>query len=215
MATDVNLEVRPLKTSDYEKGFLDLLAHLTAVGEVSREAFEEQLKLRDLAGSYRTVVIEDGGRIIATAAMVIELKFIHSCSKPAKPRVGTEGSDRSRHVVRTPCCCVLSWYDLRMADTDTDTGQFGAGTQLVSIAPTVSQPYHEGSAQVGHIEDVVVDPAYRGKKLGLKLIQALIDLAREAGCYKVILDCSEANSTFYEKCGLTRKEVQMVKYLDR
>ncbi len=30
------------------------------------------------------------------------------------------------------------------------------------------------------------------------------------GCYKVILDCAEANVSFYEKCGLTRKEVQMV-----
>lgn len=34
---------------------------------------------------------------------------------------------------------------------------------------------------------------------------------QEAGCYKVILDCSEDNVPFYEKCGLTRKEVQMVK----
>lgn len=36
-------------------------------------------------------------------------------------------------------------------------------------------------------------------------------LAQELGCYKVILDCSEDNVPFYEKCGLTRKEVQMVK----
>lgn len=35
--------------------------------------------------------------------------------------------------------------------------------------------------------------------------------AQELGCYKVILDCSEDNVPFYEKCGLTRKEVQMVK----
>lgn len=34
--------------------------------------------------------------------------------------------------------------------------------------------------------------------------------AKEAGCYKVILDCAENNVAFYEKCGLTRKEVQMV-----
>ena len=31
------------------------------------------------------------------------------------------------------------------------------------------------------------------------------------GCYKVILDCAEANVVFYEKCGLTRKEIQMVR----
>ena len=37
---------------------------------------------------------------------------------------------------------------------------------------------------------------------------------QEAGCYKVILDCSEENVPFYEKCGLTKKEVQMVRCVD-
>lgn len=37
-----------------------------------------------------------------------------------------------------------------------------------------------------------------------------MEVCRQQGCYKVILDCSEANQAFYEKCGLTRKEVQMV-----
>lgn len=44
----------------------------------------------------------------------------------------------------------------------------------------------------------------------LRLIAALMDAAGAKGCYKVILDCSEANAPFYEKCGLTKKEVQMV-----
>ena len=48
-----------------------------------------------------------------------------------------------------------------------------------------------------------------------RLIEALVEASRSMGCYKVILDCAEANVAFYEKCGLTRKEVQMVKYLDR
>ena len=38
-------------------------------------------------------------------------------------------------------------------------------------------------------------------------------LTQEAGCYKVILDCSEENVPFYEKCGLIKKEVQCVRYL--
>lgn len=42
------------------------------------------------------------------------------------------------------------------------------------------------------------------------MIASLVDVAEEEGCYKVILDCSEANAAFYEKCGMTRKEVQMV-----
>lgn len=35
--------------------------------------------------------------------------------------------------------------------------------------------------------------------------------AKEAGCYKAILDCGEERVPFYEKCGLARKEVQMVR----
>jgi glucosamine-phosphate N-acetyltransferase len=42
------------------------------------------------------------------------------------------------------------------------------------------------------------------------VIDALLTYAKQAGCYKVILDCGEANVAFYEKCGLKRKEVQMV-----
>ena len=43
------------------------------------------------------------------------------------------------------------------------------------------------------------------------MIEALLEAAREAGCYKVILDCADANAAFYEKCGLIRKEIQMVR----
>lgn len=43
-----------------------------------------------------------------------------------------------------------------------------------------------------------------------RVIEALLIAAKDSGCYKVILDCAESNSAFYEKCGLTRKEVQMV-----
>lgn len=64
----------------------------------------------------------------------------------------------------------------------------------------------------GHIEDVVVDSTYRGLRLGLRVIEALTEAAQKAGCYKIILDCSEENVPFYDKCGLTKKEVQMVRY---
>ncbi len=43
-----------------------------------------------------------------------------------------------------------------------------------------------------------------------RLIAAATEFSKEAGCYKVILDCAEDNVEFYAKCGLTRKEVQMV-----
>ena len=64
----------------------------------------------------------------------------------------------------------------------------------------------------GHIEDVVVDKEVRGRGLGKHIIMKLVALARAAGCYKVVLDCSEANAPFYRKCGFEAKEVQMVRY---
>jgi hypothetical protein len=46
-------------------------------------------------------------------------------------------------------------------------------------------------------------------------LSRLTDMAIAAGCYKSILNCSEKNIGFYEKCGYKFKEVSMAKYLDR
>jgi len=46
-----------------------------------------------------------------------------------------------------------------------------------------------------------------------RVLEALVEHAKAKGCYKVILDCSAENVAFYEKCGLERKEVQMVRCL--
>ena len=67
---------------------------------------------------------------------------------------------------------------------------------------------------MGHIEDVVVDTTYRGYGLGKKIIGVLVDHAKKMGCYKVILDCSNKNVGFYEKCGFVQHEVEMRLYLD-
>ena len=64
----------------------------------------------------------------------------------------------------------------------------------------------------GHVEDIVVDASARGRGMGLVIVRALMRVAGRMGAYKVILDCSEDNQRFYEKCGLTRKEVQMARY---
>ena len=44
----------------------------------------------------------------------------------------------------------------------------------------------------------------------IRLLETMTGYAQEAGCYKVILDCAESKVEFYEKCGFTKKEVQMV-----
>ena len=68
---------------------------------------------------------------------------------------------------------------------------------------------------VGHIEDIAVAKDQQGKKLGLKIIQALDFIAAKVGCYKSILDCSEANEGFYVKCGFKRAGLEMAHYYDQ
>ena len=42
---------------------------------------------------------------------------------------------------------------------------------------------------VGHIEDIVVNKDQQGKKLGLRIIEALDYIAEKVGCYKVSSPC--------------------------
>ena len=59
---------------------------------------------------------------------------------------------------------------------------------------------HQGGV-VGHIEDVVVDKKFQGKKIGEKIITHVLEIAKNHGCYKTILDCSDNVKPFYEKLG--------------
>ena len=78
------LEVRALRISDYEKGVCKVLGQLTEIGEVSLPAFTSRFhKMKERKGSYFTIVIEDlaTSEIIAVGTLLIELKFLRSCSQ--------------------------------------------------------------------------------------------------------------------------------------
>ncbi len=145
--------VRPLRSDDYGKGFIEVLAQLTQVGSFSEklfhDRFESMRKANGVNGIYYVVVVEDttSGKIVGTATLVVEQKFIRQ------------------------------------------------------------------AASAGHIEDVVSDKNVRGKGIGKLLVDSLIDLGKVIGCYKVLLDCSDDNVPFYQRCGMTPKERQMVIYL--
>ena len=68
--------------------------------------------------------------------------------------------------------------------------------------------------KVGHIEDIVVNNNYRGFGIGKELIEMITEYAKNHGCYKCILDCSDDNVGFYEKCKYVRKGAQMALYYD-
>ncbi|KAI3399531.1 hypothetical protein diail_6553 [Diaporthe ilicicola] len=140
-------KIRALRQSDFHAGFLDCLRVLTTVGDITEEQFAERFEwIGRQDGGYYILVIEDGGKVVGTGALIVERKFIHNLGL------------------------------------------------------------------VGHIEDIAVAKDQQGKKLGLRLIQALDFIAEKVGAYKTILDCSEANEGFYIKCGFKRAGLEMAHY---
>jgi glucosamine-phosphate N-acetyltransferase len=116
-----------------------------------------------------------------------------------------------------------SYYTIVIVDKDSD--------KIVAVGTVfIERKFLRGLGSVGHIEDIAVDKAQQGKKLGLRIIQALTHISESIGCYKTILNCSEDNIrefalprfvrladlwvslAFYEKCGYTKKEVEMVRH---
>ncbi len=67
-----------------------------------------------------------------------------------------------------------------------------------------------------YIDDLCVDENVRGMHIGSLLYNAVLDFARENGCYNVTLNvwsCNESAMRFYEKMGLKPMKVGMEKIL--
>ncbi|KAI8052975.1 acyl-CoA N-acyltransferase [Syncephalis plumigaleata] len=79
----------------------------------------------------------------------------------------------------------------------------------------IERKFIRGNGLVGHIEDIVVHKEARGLQFGRYIIEALKYIGASVGCYKIILDCSEKNVPFYEKCGFKLKEVEMSWYIPK
>lgn len=92
--------------------------------------------------------------------------------------------------------------------------QVPASERILATATLLLEvKFLRGGSVAGHIEDVSVRSSAQGRGLGKLLIDTLTTLAREKGCYKVILDCDDKNVAFYEKCSYTRAGVEMKRYL--
>ena len=104
--------------------------------------------------------------------------------------------------------------------------------QIVGVGTVfMERKFLRGLGTVGHIEDIAVDEKEQGKKIGLRIIQALTGISESMGAYKTILNCSDKNISeqflsgmvfdevtsshlaFYEKCGYEKKENEMVRAL--
>jgi glucosamine-phosphate N-acetyltransferase len=88
----------------------------------------------------------------------------------------------------------------------------GRNAIVGSVALFIENKFTHNMGKVGHIGDPVIDEEYRKCGLGKLMMHLIRQLARDRGCYKVVLDCNSDHVSFYEKCGFSKKEIGMVKY---
>ena len=101
--------------------------------------------------------------------------------------------------------CPDTYFTLVIVSKETD--------QIVGVGCVfIERKFLRNLGKVGHIEDIAVSKTMQGKKLGLRIIQALTGISESMGCYKTILNCSDDNVPFYKKCGYEKKENEMAKY---
>ncbi len=86
------------------------------------------------------------------------------------------------------------------------------GKIIASVSLLLEQKIIHECGIVGHLEDVVVDRDYRKYGLGKFIIERIIKIAKERGCYKLIGDCKSELLGFYEKNGFESKCVQISIY---
>jgi glucosamine-phosphate N-acetyltransferase len=109
-----------------------------------------------------------------------------------------EWNNRYNEIKQNPC--IQIWV---MVENNT----------IVSSGTLILEPkFIHNNGTVAHIEDVVVHRDKQGLGFGKKLLDALVDVSKNNGCYKVILNCSNKNIGFYEKLGFVQKEIQMAHY---
>ena len=74
--------------------------------------------------------------------------------------------------------------------------------QIIGFANLLVEKNIRGGA-LGHIGDVAVREDMQGKGVGKILIEDLKLIAKDLGCYKVILSCDDASLDFYKKLGFS------------
>lgn len=94
-------------------------------------------------------------------------------------------------------------YRIIIAEDKQNRQVIGTATLLIE------QKFIHNGGKAGHIEDVATRKGYEGKGIGKKVIEELIKIATENGCYKVILDCNEKVMEFYVKTGFRKQAVMM------
>ena len=76
------------------------------------------------------------------------------------------------------------------------------GDRIVGTASYIVEEKFYG--KVSHVEDVAVHSQFKGQRIGQRMIEEIITRSKDAGCYKVILDCDEHMVAYYERAGFRK-----------
>lgn len=100
---------------------------------------------------------------------------------------------------------VAQWLGPLRSDFHPDDRNVIVGTGMMHFQHKLS--YRCGTA--AHLEDVVVDPVYRGVGIGEIILQTAIAAATLEDCYKVMLTCYDKTAEYYERFGFVRHDIGM------
>ncbi|CAM5435449.1 Ribosomal protein S18 acetylase RimI-like enzyme OS=Leifsonia shinshuensis OX=150026 GN=HNR13_000356 PE=4 SV=1 [Leifsonia shinshuensis] len=88
--------------------------------------------------------------------------------------------------------------------------------EVVGMATLASFPLPTGWC--GHVDDVVVDDAHRGRGIARKLLEAIIDLAEQRGLRTLDLTSRPSRAAaiaLYESVGFVRRDSTLMRYAGR
>jgi len=106
----------------------------------------------------------------------------------------------------TPDEAIRIWRGRNAAGVRTVVAVDGDGNVLGTASLILEHKFIHKGGTIGHIEDVAVHPDHEGKGAGSAVVRSLIELARQSGCYKVILSCNDQNLAFYSRLGFRRHD---------
>ena len=80
---------------------------------------------------------------------------------------------------------------------------------VASVTIIIEQKFIHKLSKYAHIEDVIVLPEYRGKKIGEKIIEYVINYCKNEKVYKIVLNCDEKLFKFYNRNNFIKNGISM------
>ena len=139
--------------------------------------------------------------------LLLEVCLVHHKGRPDVFKVGRKYSEKElEDLVSDNERPILVYTDER--------------DEVLGYCFCIFQQYNDNSVLTDiktlYIDDLCVDEAQRGRRIGKELYEAALALAKESGCYNLTLNvwsCNPSAMKFYEAMGLVPQKICMEKIL--